>query len=111
MHGREVRVWRPSHGTRATSDLLSGAVLARRAGGTPSVTAAVAAAIAGVVAGTVALAVAGAPAKNVVTATVAVVAADVAAVVAGTIAIICQPSPMACATDSHDRRETCLLVV
>ena len=38
MHGHEVRVWRLSHGTRATSDLLSGTVIARRAGGTSNVT-------------------------------------------------------------------------
>ena len=92
VHGREERVWRPSHGTRATSDLLSGAVLARRAGGTPSVTAAVAAGVAGA-------------AKKAVT-----------GIVAAIIASTCQPSPIACATDStcdhrRMRRETCLLVV
>ena len=123
--GRELRVWLLSHGTRATSDLLSGAVIARRAGGTSSVTAVVAAAVAAAVAvgiaGRVAAVVARA-AKKAVTGTVAaggagVVAAIVAGVVAATIAITCQPSPIACATDSiRDhwrmlRRETCLLVV
>ena len=34
MYWRGVRVWRLSHGARATSDLLCGAVLARRAGTT-----------------------------------------------------------------------------
>ena len=115
--GRELRVWLLSHGTRATSDLLSGAVIARRAGAASSVTAAVTGTVAAAGAGVVAFAVAGAPAKNVVTATVAAVgAAVVAAVVAVAIAITCQPPPIACATDStrdhwRMRRETCLLVV
>ena len=114
--GRELRVWLLSHGTRATSDLLSGAVIARRAGAASSVTAAVTGTVAAGGAGVVALAVAGAPAKNVVTATVAAVGAAVAAVVAVAIAITCQPPPIACATDStrdhwRMRRETCLLVV
>ena len=110
MHGREVRVWQPSHGTRATSDLLSGAVIivASRAGGTSRVTVAVAAAVAVFIAATVARA-----AKKAVT---GIVAAGVAAL-AVTIAGPCQLSPIACATDStrdHWRmllRETCLLVV
>ena len=107
MHGRKVRVWRPSHGTRATSDLLSGAVFANRAGGTSRVTAAVADAVAAFIA----IIVAGAAEE---------VAASIAARVAAlavTIAGPCQLSPIACATDSiRDhwrmlRRETCLLVV
>ena len=112
--GRELRVWLLSHGTRATSDLLSGAVIARRAGAASSVTAAVTGTVAAGGAGVVAFAVAGAPAKKVVTATVAAVgAAVVAAVVAVTIAITCQPPPIACATDStrDHRRMRCLLVI
>ena len=111
-----VRVWLLSHGTRATSDLLSGAVIARRAGAASSVTAAVTGTVAAGGAGVVAFAVAGAPAKNVVTATVAAVGAAVAAVVAVAIAITCQPPPIACATDSTRdqrrlRRGTILLVI
>ena len=104
--GRELRVWLLSHGTRATSDLLSGAVFANRAGGTSRVTAAVADAVAAFIA----IIVAGAAEE---------VAASIAARVAAlavTIAGPCQLSPIADATDStrdhrRMRRETCLLVV
>ena len=105
--GRELRVWLLSHGTRATSDLLSGAVIARRAGGTSSGTSSVTAFVAATVAATVAAA-----AEPVA----AVIAALIAAMIAVAIAVTCQPPPIACATDStrdhrRMRRETCLLVV
>ena len=102
-----VRVWRLSHGTRATSDLLSGAVIARRAGGTSSVTAAVTAVVAVFIAAIVA-----AVAEPVAV----LIAASVTAVIAVAIAITCQPPPIACATDSTRdqrrlRRGTILLVI
>ena len=104
--GRELRVWLLSHGTRATSDLLSGAVFANRAGGTSSVTVAVTDAVAAFIAAIVA-------AAEEVAASIAARVAEVAVTIAGP----CQLSPIACATDSiRDhwrmlRRETCLLVV
>ena len=106
MHGRKVCVWRPSRGTRATSDLLSGAVFANRAGGTSSVTVAVTDAVAAFIAAIVA-------AAEEVAASIAARVAALAVTIAGP----CQLSPIACATDSiRDhwrmlRRETCLLVV
>ena len=107
VHGRKVRVWRPSHGRRATSDLLSGAGFASRAGGTSSVTAAVAAAVAVFIAAIVAAA------EEVAAAIAAIVAANAVTMIARTRD---QPPPIACATDSarghrRMRREgICLLL-
>ena len=105
VHGRKVCVWRPSRGTRATSDLLSGAVFANRAGGTSRVTVAVTDAVAAFIAAIVA-------AAEEVAASIAARVAALAVTIAGP----CQLSPIADATDStrdhrRMRRETCLLVV
>ena len=97
MYWRGVRVWRLSHGARATSDLLCGAVLARRAGTagiaeavtctvTTTVAAAVAAAVAGAVATVVAIITVTAE-KTIATTVTAVVAVFVAALVAVDIAV------------------------
>ena len=95
MYWRGVRVWRLSHGARATSDLLCGAVLARRAGTTgiaeavtSTVTTGVAAAVAAVVAGAVATVVAIITVKAEKTIATAVVAEYVAALVAVFVAAI-----------------------
>ena len=99
MYWRGVRVWRLSHGAQATSDLLCGAVRARRAGTTriaeavtPTVTIGVAAvniaaAEAGAVATVVAIITVTAE-PTIATTVTAVVAVGVAAVVAAASAAI-----------------------
>ena len=98
MYWRGVRVWRLSHGARATSDLLCGAVLARRAGTTgiaeavtPTVTIGVAAVIAAAEAGAVATVVAiitVTAEPTIATTVTAVIAVGVAALVAAASAAI-----------------------
>ena len=94
-----MRVWWLSHGTRATSDLLCGAVLARRAGGTTgiakAVTFAVTIGVAAAVAAAIAVAVATVVAiiaitakKAIATTVTAVIAVGVAAFVAAACAAI-----------------------